>query len=112
MMRSKTWCNKLTGSFAPHGPVSLSILKLDDRFITMPAAIRVSVLGAGSSLKAFHHPSIQALPDCFVLHSVFERTDRGRARAICGEQITVVTTIAAVLNDDEVDLVGLQNQRY
>ena len=67
--------------------------------------LRVSILGTGSSLKVFHQPSIAAFPDKFVIHSVFERVDRGRARAICGDAVRVVNSFEAVVGDKEVDLV-------
>lgn len=70
------------------------------------APVRVSILGTGLSLQAFHFPLIDALPDKFVLHSVMERTDRGKAREVCGPSTNVVNTIEQVVNDPEVDLVS------
>ncbi|ORY31438.1 oxidoreductase [Naematelia encephala] len=71
----------------------------------MSKPIRVSVLGAGMSLSVLHVPSILALPDKFVVHSVLERTDTGRARKACGEGIKVVPDLEGVISDPEVDLV-------
>lgn len=69
------------------------------------APLRVSILGTGLSLQAFHYPLISALPDKFVLHSVMERSGRGKAQEICGNDIKVVKTIDEVVNDPEVDVV-------
>lgn len=69
------------------------------------APIRVSILGTGLSLEVFHHPLIAALPDKFTLHSVMERSGRGKAKEICGD-IKVVKTINEVVNDPDVDLVS------
>lgn len=74
------------------------------------APVRVSILGTGLSLQAFHFPLIDALPDKFVLHSVMERTDRGKAKAVCGPNTKVVNTIDQVVNDPDVDLVGVRTQ--
>jgi hypothetical protein len=72
------------------------------------APLRVSILGTGLSLQAFHYPLIVALPDQFVLHSVLERSNAGKAKAVCGAQTKVVTTIEEVVNDKDVDVVSLQ----
>jgi len=71
------------------------------------APLRVSILGTGLSLQAFHYPLIAALPDKFVLHSVLERSNSGKAKAVCGDSIKVVTTIEDVVNDKDVDVVSL-----
>ncbi|TXT13287.1 hypothetical protein VHUM_00654 [Vanrija humicola] len=69
------------------------------------APLRVSILGTGLSLQAFHYPLITALPGKFVLHSVLERTPRGKAQEVAGNDIKVVTTIDEVVNDKDVDVV-------
>lgn len=75
------------------------------------APLRVSILGTGLSLQAFHNPLIVALPDQFVVHSVFERSNRGKAKEVCGDSIKVVTTIDEVLNDKDVDVVSTQRSK-
>ncbi|BEJ01899.1 hypothetical protein CcaverHIS631_0605810 [Cutaneotrichosporon cavernicola] len=69
------------------------------------APLRVSILGTGLSLQAFHYPLITALPELYVLHSVMERSARGKAQEVCGKDIKVVKTIAEVVEDPEVDVV-------
>lgn len=69
------------------------------------APLRVSILGTGLSLQAFHYPLIAALPDKFVLHSVLERSGRGKAKEVCGDDIKVVKTIEEVVGDKDVDVV-------
>jgi hypothetical protein len=75
------------------------------------APLRVSILGTGLSLQAFHNPLIVALPVQFVVHSVFERSNRGKAKEVCGDSIKVVTTIDEVLNDKDVDVVSTQRSK-
>ncbi|KAL7423112.1 hypothetical protein Q5752_002411 [Cryptotrichosporon argae] len=69
------------------------------------APLRVSILGTGLSLQAFHYPLILALPDQFVLHSVLERSGRGKAKEVCGTDTKVVASLDEVLQDAEVDVV-------
>ncbi|CAK9784157.1 NAD-binding protein [Cutaneotrichosporon oleaginosum] len=69
------------------------------------APLRVAILGTGLSLQAFHYPLITALPEQYVLHSVMERSGRGKAQEICGGDIKVVKTIEEVVGDAEVDVV-------
>lgn len=75
------------------------------------APLRVSILGTGLSLQAFHYPLITALPDKFVLHSILERTPRGKAQEVAGKDIKVVTSIDEVVNDPEVDVVSCAKLR-
>lgn len=67
--------------------------------------VRVAILGTGMSLTVFHHPLIAALSDKFSLVCVLERSGKGTAKAICGQQVKVVTTLDEVINDQGVDLV-------
>ena len=69
------------------------------------APIKVCILGTGSSLSGLHYPSIASLPEQFVVHSVLERTNRGKARACCGDSVKVVETLEEAVNDPEVELV-------
>lgn len=57
------------------------------------------------SLSVFHNSSIRSMPDKFVLHSVLERSDKGKARAACGEHVKVVRSLEEVTSDPDVDLV-------
>lgn len=72
--------------------------------------IGVAVLGTGSSLVAFHRPSVLALKGKYELRAVMERRMQGRAREICGEGIKVVPTLEEVCADETVDLVSLQGK--
>lgn len=83
----------------------LLLLAADSQVATM-APLRVSILGTGLSLQAFHYPLITALPDKFVLHSIMERSARGKAQEVAGNDIKVVKTIEEVVNDPEVDVVS------
>jgi hypothetical protein len=65
----------------------------------------VSILGTGMALVHLHHPSLASLPHQYKIHSVMERTPRGRAQETCGEGTKVVRTIEEVVDDPEVDLV-------
>jgi predicted dehydrogenase len=67
--------------------------------------LNVSILGTGMALVHLHHPSLASLPHQYKIHSVMERTPRGRAQEACGESIKVVTAIQEVVDDPEVDLV-------
>lgn len=70
------------------------------------APLRVSILGTGLSLQAFHYPLITALPEQFVLHSVLERSGKGKAKEVCGDAIKVVQSIEEVVGDKDVDVVS------
>jgi hypothetical protein len=72
----------------------------------MPGPIlNVSILGTGMALVHLHHPSLASLPHQYKIHSVMERTPRGRAQDTCGKNIKAVRTIQEVVDDPEVDLV-------
>ncbi|WVF70207.1 hypothetical protein IAT40_004995 [Kwoniella sp. CBS 6097] len=71
--------------------------------------IRTSILGTGMSLSVFHQPSISLLPEQFVIHSIFERTDKGRLDTLkqAGklDGVKIVRTLEEVTGDGEVELV-------
>lgn len=67
--------------------------------------INVAIVGTGMSLSVFHRPSIIFLKDQFNLHTVVERSGKGRAREICGDGIKVASSLDDVVADQEVDLV-------
>lgn len=71
------------------------------------APIKTAILGAGSALSFLHYPSIRSMPDKFVVHSVLERSDKGRARAVCGDDVKVVRDIEGVVTDPDVELVRM-----
>ena len=72
----------------------------------MSQPIRVSILGSGMSLAVFHRPSILFHTDKYTLHSVLERSGRGKVKEICGNGVKVVKSLEEVVSDTEVDLVG------
>jgi len=72
----------------------------------MSQKINVAIVGTGMSLSNFHRPSIVYLSDKFNLHTVLERSGKGRAKEICGDSIKVATTLDEIVADKEVDLVG------
>jgi len=72
----------------------------------MSQKINVAIVGTGMSLAVFHRPSIIFLSDKFNLHTVVERSGKGRAKEVCGESVKVVKTLEEVVEDKEVDLVG------
>jgi predicted dehydrogenase len=74
--------------------------------------LRVSIIGVGLSLKTFHYPLIQALPEQYVLHSVLERSGKETAREVVGQEVKVVTTLEEVVGDQEVDLVSAGSHCY
>ncbi|OCF59191.1 hypothetical protein L486_03693 [Kwoniella mangroviensis CBS 10435] len=71
--------------------------------------IKTSILGTGMSLSVFHQPSISRLPDHFVLHSIYERTPKGRLDPLIEsgklQGVKVVRSLEEVLEDTEVELV-------
>jgi predicted dehydrogenase len=87
----------------------LSVLNLEIyHIITISMApLRVSILGTGLSLQAFHYPLITGLPEQYVLHSILERSNSGKAKAVAGDSVKVVTTIEEVVNDKDVDVVSV-----
>jgi predicted dehydrogenase len=70
------------------------------------APIKVSIIGTGGALEFLHYPSIISLPSKFTIHSVLERTPRGRVQEVCGEGVKVVRTLEDIVNDSEVQLVS------
>lgn len=68
--------------------------------------IRVSVLGAGMALHSLHWPSIVSQPRLFKLHSVLDRSGRGRVEEVCGEGVKVVGDLKGVVDDPEVEVVS------
>lgn len=72
----------------------------------MSQKINVAIVGTGMSLAVFHRPSIIFLSDKFNLHTVVERSGKGRAKEVCGESVKVVKTLEEVVEDKEVDLVS------
>lgn len=71
----------------------------------MSQKINVAIVGTGMSLTVFHRPSIIFHSDKFNLHTVLERSGRGKAKEVCGEGILVRTTLEEVIKDPEVHLV-------
>jgi len=71
----------------------------------MSQKINVAIIGTGMSLSVFHRPSILYLSDKFNLHTVLERSGKGRAKEVCGDSIKVATTLEQIVEDKEVDLV-------
>ncbi|OCF42095.1 hypothetical protein I317_04066 [Kwoniella heveanensis CBS 569] len=71
--------------------------------------IRTSILGTGMSLSVFHEPSIALLPEQFAIHSIFERSDKGRLEALkqAGrlDGVKIVRTFEEVLEDADVELI-------
>ena len=81
----------------------------------MSKQINVAVLGAGMSLTVFHRPSIVFHKGKFNLHTVLERSGKGKAKELCGDSIKVATSLDEICADPEVDLVSASDaiaQRY
>lgn len=73
-----------------------------------PIPIKTCVLGIGLAGLTFHVPFILALPDIFTLHAVLERNPQsigGKVHERFGVIVKIYTTLEAVLNDTEVELV-------
>ncbi|KAK8846659.1 hypothetical protein IAR55_005746 [Kwoniella newhampshirensis] len=68
-----------------------------------------SILGTGMSLSVFHQPIVSLLDHQFKLHSIFERTPKGRLDRMREEGklqgVKVVRSLDDVVQDDEVELV-------
>ncbi|WVW78847.1 hypothetical protein I302_100810 [Kwoniella bestiolae CBS 10118] len=71
--------------------------------------LRTSILGTGMSLSVFHEPTISLLPQQFILHSIYERSAKGRLDPLLKagklRDVKVVRTLEEVLEDSEVELV-------
>ncbi|WWC67565.1 uncharacterized protein I206_101474 [Kwoniella pini CBS 10737] len=71
--------------------------------------IKTSILGTGMSLSVFHEPSVSLLPDQFKLHSIYERSPKGRLDPLIKagklDKVKVVRSLEEVVNDEEVELV-------
>lgn len=70
------------------------------------APIKTSVIGAGMALGLLHWPSIACQRDQFTLHSVMDRSGRGKVKELCGEDVKVVNSLQGVVEDAEVELVS------
>ncbi|WWC59078.1 uncharacterized protein I303_101625 [Kwoniella dejecticola CBS 10117] len=76
---------------------------------TLSGPIKTSILGTGMSLSVFHEPSVFLLPEQFQLHSIYERTPKGRLdplhKAGKLEGVKIVRSLEEVVEDKEVELV-------
>lgn len=80
----------------------------DPKIAPLSPPIGIAVLGTGSSLVAFHRPSVLALKGKYELRVVMERRMQGRGKEICGAGVKVVATLAEVCADQTVDIVSLR----
>ena len=69
------------------------------------APIKTSIIGTGGALEFLHYPSLISLPSKFQIHSILERTPRGRVQEVCGEGVKVVGTLEEITGDEDVELV-------
>ncbi|WWC87271.1 uncharacterized protein L201_002159 [Kwoniella dendrophila CBS 6074] len=76
---------------------------------TSSGPIKTSILGTGMSLLVFHQPSISLLPEQFKLHSIYERTPKGRLDPLQEsgklKDVKIVRNLEEVLDDKEVELI-------
>lgn len=68
--------------------------------------LNAAVIGAGMALQMLHWPSIASQSDLYRLHSVLDRSGRGRVQETVSGEVKVVNSLDGILQDPQVDLVS------